>query len=458
MDILLIRPPRPPKAITIGEFMFSEPLGLEAVYRVLKQDHELLLIDMMVERSDIEKVLKKYQPRCVGITSLCIDVETILTLASRIKAVNPGIQIVVGGTQAQLRPHSFTSPNIDYVMTRSTAAGISELFSDLVAGKTPGAIDGVQSKKEGFAVPKQLQFNEYLIPDRSSTQRYRHHYSYFGYKPSALLQTSQGCSKCCSFCLRWRIEGAVERHQDMSAICRQIADIDEETIMIVDNDFLCDGGRLETLCDYLKEKRIRKNFICYSSVHSVLANKDSVERFARYGLKAALVGYESHNSKELSAYNKKCTVTDSKRASEILRGCGIDVWASFIMHPDWSHEDFHSLRKYIRILQPEVSSLTPLTPFPGLPYFDTFRDRLLVDEQEYTKWSFGQVTIRPGKMTLQAYYLEILKTNLYINLFMNNAMYLVRKFGWKALFRIAHGSLKLTYRYLTLLIEEKGTG
>lgn len=455
MDILLIRPPRPPKAITIGEFMFSEPLGLEAVYRVLKPDHELLLIDMMIERPGIEKIVRKYQPKCVGLTSLCIDVEAILILAAGIKAVNPDIQVVVGGTQAQLRPHSFTSPNVDYVMTRSTADGIRKLFSDLVDGKKPGTIDGVQHRKDGFTVPKPLQFNEYLIPDRSSTKRYRRHYSYFGYKPSALLQTSQGCSTCCSFCLRWRIEGAFEKHQDMDVVFQQITEIDEDTIMIIDNDFLCNGERIESLCDFLKNMGIRKKFICYGSVHSVLANRGSVERFARYGLKATLVGYESHRVEELSAYHKKCSANDSRKASVILRECGVDVWASFIMHPDWSHEDFHSFRKYIRELQPEVSSLTPLTPFPGLPYFDKYKDRLLVDEKNYAKWSFGQVTIRPGKMTLQAYYIEILKTNLYINLLMNNTIYLVRNFGWRTLFRISYGSLKLTYRYLTLLIGKQ---
>ncbi len=294
-----------------------------------------------------------------------------------------------------------------------------------------------------------------LVPDRSSTATYRHHYSYFGYKPCALLQTSQGCSKCCRFCLRWRIEGSRENHQNMEVIFRQIGETPEESIMIVDNDFLCDSDRLEALCSFLARENIRKNFICYGSVHSVLVNQKSVERFARHGLKAALVGYESFSEDELSEYKKKCSLNDSKKVSRILRNCGVDVWASFIMHPDWEKHDFSLFRKYIRELRPEISSLTPLTPFPGLPYFDKYRDRLLVDEHDYAKWSFGQVTIRPSKMSLRAYYIEVLKTNIYINLFMNNAWYLVRKFGWGALWRISIGSFKLTVRYLFLMWQSE---
>lgn len=36
MKILLVRPGRRKQAITLGEFMFSEPIGLECVYTLLK--------------------------------------------------------------------------------------------------------------------------------------------------------------------------------------------------------------------------------------------------------------------------------------------------------------------------------------------------------------------------------------------------------------------------------------
>lgn len=452
MKILLVRPPRPPQAITIGEFMFAEPLGLECVYGVIKNEHQVEILDMMVESVEFGDYVKAGYYDCVGITSLCIDVEAVLLLARKTKEANRHIKVVVGGTQAQLQPAAFVGPDIDYIVTQATTANVQRLFSSLATGNHPLPLDGVVSGNNGDALQTHtVRTNEYLVPDRGATAKYRYHYSYFGYKPCALLQTSQGCSKCCRFCLRWRLEGGRETHQDMEVIFRQIREIPEESIMIVDNDFLCDSQRLESLCSFLEREKIKKNFICYGSVHSVLVNQKSVERFARNGLRAALVGYESFSENELSEYNKKSSLADSEKVSGILRNCGVDVWASFIMHPDWHRGDFSSFRRYIRKLHPEISSLTPLTPFPGLPYFDKYRDRLLVDKHDYGKWSFGQVTVQPSKMSLRAYYIEVLKTNLYINFFMNNAWYLVRKFGWSALWRIAIGSLKLSGRYLRLL-------
>ena len=54
-------------------------------------------------------------------------------------------------------------------------------------------------------------------------------------------------------------------------------------------------------------------------------------------------------------------------------------------------------------------------------------------------------------MGLRAYYAEVLLSNLYVNFFMNNACYLVRRFGLKTLFRLSFGGIRLTLRYLAAL-------
>lgn len=176
-----------------------------------------------------------------------------------------------------------------------------------------------------------------------------------------------------------------------------------------------------------------------------------MSRFAGHGLKAVLVGYESFSPSELASYQKKATVEENLEAAGLLRQWGVDAWASFIMHPDWDHADFKAFRRYIRQLRPEISSLSPLTPFPGLPAFRKFQDRLLFDVQEYEQWSFGNIAIRPSKMSLQAYYAEVLLTNLQVNFFMNNAFYLVRRFGLATLLRLSVGGTRLTWRYLAAM-------
>ncbi len=453
MKILLVRPPRIKKAITIGEFMFCEPIGLEAVYAVLKDRHEIRILDMMIEKVDIEDVCQSWRPDVVGLTSLCVDVHNVLAIAARVKDCSPDIVTMVGGTQTWLSPEAFQKDCIDHVMKFTTRANLEELFCALESGAAVPLIDGVLSKNNGFKSSGVDGRNEYIVPDLDCTKQYRQHYSYFGFKPCAIIQTSQGCSKTCRFCLRWRIEGPTETDQDMECIFDQIRRIEEPSIMIFDNDFLTNAERLNALCDFLEKEGIKKNFLCYGSVDSVLRNRDAVERFSRNGLAAVLIGYESFKQADLEGYRKKSSPDDNLEASKLLKEWGVDAWASFIMSPDWDTTDFTKFRRYIRLLRPEISSCTPLTPFPGLPYHEEYKDRLLYSEDDYEMWSFSLVSVRPSRMSIRRYYWEVLKTNIYINLFMNNLAYLVRKFGWSSMYRILAGSLRISRNYVGLMLR-----
>jgi radical SAM superfamily enzyme YgiQ (UPF0313 family) len=453
MRILLVRPPRIRKAITIGEFMFCEPIGLEALYAVLKKDHCVKILDMMIEKTNIIDECIEWRPDVVGLTSLCVDVNNVLAIARRIKAHDSRIVTMVGGTQAFVEPSAFHDDSIDHVVKYSTTENLQELIGHLSRGEAAPPIDGVESRENGFESTGVEGRNEYMVPDITSTVHYRKHYSYFGYRPCAIMQTSQGCSKQCGFCLRWRIEGGKEQPQDMAVVFDQVRRIEESNIMIFDNDFLCDGARLNELCELLEANGVKKTFLCYGSVNGILKNREAVARFAKNGLSAVLVGYESFSAAELAHYRKKSTTDDNLEAAAFLKEIKVDAWASFIMHPDWSRDDFRKFRRYIRKLRPEISSMTPLTPFPVLPLYKEFADRLIVKRDEYEKWNFGTVSIMPSQMSLRRYYLQILLSNLYVNLFMNNTIYLVRKFGVMTLVRLLGGSVRLMNRYVMLMLR-----
>ena len=152
-------------------------------------------------------------------------------------------------------------------------------------------------------------------------------------------------------------------------------------------------------------------------------------------------------------YHKKATATQNLEAAKLLRELGIDVWASFMAHPDWTRNDFRLFRRYIKRLDAAISSISPLTPFPGIPINEAFKDRLLFADDDYERWSFGQVVVQPLNMSLRAYYWELMKCYLYINLFRNKSTEMIRKYGFKSMLRIFAGSIRLTRRYIALIIQ-----
>ncbi|SCZ78999.1 B12-binding domain-containing radical SAM protein [Acidaminobacter hydrogenoformans] len=477
MRVLLVRPARTPQSVTLGEIMFSEPLGLEMVVSALKEDHDVEVLDLMaVEASGkkgaavraLEERLAALQPEVVGLTSLCVDVMAVRQLAARVKALSPQTFVVAGGTQAFLNPEAFVVPEIDVVVQVSTKEGLKALFKGIEneKGKRPGKETelwlgtGPRQTMIWSGTGLRQKTNAYWLPDRTSTKAWRGQYAYFGFRPCAILQTSQGCSAHCDFCLRWRMEGPCERDFPMDFVMEDLKTIEEPSLMIFDNDFLNNGERLEEFCDRLDQAGLHKSFICYASVHSVLKNPEAILSFRDHGLKAVLVGYESFSDEELEAYKKPSRSGDAFKAAKWLKSAGIDVWASFMLHPDWTHDDFKALRRHIKRLAPEIATFSPLTPFPGLPLYKHYKDqdRLLFKEDDYSAWSFGQVIIRPGRMSLRAYYYEVLKTILYLNFVSNHTNYITKKFGAGTLIRMSGGAVRVFFRYVGLMLGAKAEG
>ena len=451
MRILLVRPPRIKQAITLGSFMFSEPLGLEMIYGVLKEDHQVKILDMMIQE-DLTGELRDFSPHLVGITSLCIDVDRVISLGRECKAFDGEIITMVGGTQTLLFPGSFFDEGIDHIFKFSTRENVLELMDQLEEGRIE-VLDGVLSRDLSYHDTGVQGRNEYLPPDRESTSRYRSHYSYFGYRPAAIMELGLGCGKTCDFCLRWRIEGAREEMIREEIWQEDLLSIKEPTVMFIDNDLFSDDGKVDHLISFIQENGIDKNYIAYGSVHGILRHRDKVRKMASLGLKALLVGYETFDDGELSRYRKKSTTDENREVARLLQEIGIDVWASFMAHPDWTREDFRTFRRYIRELAPEISTINPLTPFPGLPLFEKYRDRLLYHVEDYHRWSFGQVMIMPSKMSLRSYYMELLKTYLYINLALNRNTEMIRKYGFVNILRILKGSIGASFKYIRLMSQ-----
>ena len=456
MRILLVRPPRIKQSITVSDFMFSEPLGLEMIYGILKVDHIVEIFDMMIEKVSLKQKLIDYKPNIVGITSLCIDVNKVIDLGMQIKEFNSNIIVVVGGTQSYLNPKSYYNEFIDHIFEYTTSDNLKLFYNEATLAKLSEPIDGVLSRKLEYKSTGKKGRNEYLLPDRKSTEKYRSKYSYFGYRPAAIMEFGTGCEKTCDFCLRWRIEGAKEKLISLDIIKEDLIQIKESTIMFIDNDFFANEEKIIMFLNLIKQLNINKNFIVYGSVNGIIKYKDLIQEFVRLGLKAVLVGYESFKDSELSKYKKKSTIDHNYLAAKILKEMNVDVWASFMAHPDWDRNDFKSLRKYINKLKPQISSINPLTPFPNLPLYKEYEDRLLYKAEDYEKWSFGQVIIRPSAISLSMYYFELLKTNLYVNTFINSKTEMLKHFGIKNVFRLLIGSLGSLKKYILLMVGAVG--
>ena len=431
MKVLLIRPHINKKITTVKKFMFGEPLGIECVSAILKeQGHEVLLVDFMAEsKNHLKKYMKNFQPDVVGLTSQCSDITNVLYLARKVKEMNPKITVIVGGIQATITPEAYFNRYVDYVF-KSTTRENYRLLMEQIANGGDEEIMGIFSKKRQYQSTLESCQNEYVKPDREASSKYRKKYKYGGFQPYATIQTSYGCRNHCTFCIRRKLEGKLTE-RDIEEVVNDIQEIKEDTVMICDSDFLINEQRLVRFCELLEEKKIQKTYICYGSVNSILEKEVLFKRLSANGVKAVIVGLESFSDAFLKSYNKSATLDDNLRAVQVLRNEGIATWGTFILHPDFSKEDFKNFKRYLRYLKPEMISFTPLVPHFLTPLYKQYEDRLIYPRDDYEKWSFGDVIVYPSKMSLRRYYFEVLKLGIPANFNLCTIRYCLRTFKFR---------------------------
>ena len=440
MKILLIRPDTSKKSISIRNFMFGEPLGIESVSRILKeQKHDVLFMDLMIDSiSKYKKILKKYKPDVVGITSGCTDILNVIKIAGITKTIDKNIKVVVGGVQCTMTPEAYFDKNIDYVFKSTTRDNYKKLMEQ-IKNNTNEEIEGIYSRKRQYQSTLKFCQNEYVKPDRELTIKYRKHYNYVGYRPCALLQTSYGCRNHCKFCVRWRIEGAKLVEIPIKDVVQEIEEIREDVIKIVDNDFLINEKRVSSFLDLIEKKKIKKKYICFGSANSILENEQILKRFAKNGLKVVIIGIESCDDKKLKEWNKASTKDETYKAVMILKKYNISVCGNVILDPDFKISDFKNIKDYHKKLKLEMCTFTPLIPHPLTPLYNKYKDRLIYDIDDYEKWNFGEVVVYPSNMSLGRFYFEMIKLTIPFNFNKTTIKYLFREYSVKNIFKMLFG-------------------
>lgn len=448
MKILLIRPKPHKETIGLQNVMICEPLELEYIGAYMKPlGHEVIIIDMILEKKPLGHYIKKHRPDLVGITGYISHVNIIKSYAEEIKNIIPGCVVVAGGVHAEVVPEDFQSPFIDFIVK---ANGL-KTFREIVDGQIKkDQIKGVyQSHLECI---KETAF-PYPHPDRTLVARYRKKYYYMFHNPCALIKTSFGCPYQCSFCFCREITDGHYFTRALQDIIEEIREIPEDEIYIVDDDFLVDRDRLRQFFHLLRENRIEKKYLIYGRSDFIAENEDIIKEFAECGLRAVIVGLESSKEKELKKYNKNSSVESNERAIEILHQYGVECYGTLILGTDWTKADFDQLYQWLKKLEIKFINLQPFTPLPGTAVFPKYKDKLLIDRYEFEKWDLAHLVVKPDKITIRSYYFQILR--LYYKITMNpaNVLKMLKKYGLAENLKLSLGTTKITLQYIEKIVK-----
>lgn len=443
MKILLVKPNPSPQSINLQSFMICEPLELEYCAALLhKLGHESRIADLVIDKS-FPKALATDHYDAVAFTAYQVHIGIVKKYAAYAKKVRPDIVTMVGGVQAEVVPQSFDDDNIDVVLTGGLTA-LEAVIGAMERGESR------QKLKELGRTPARANF-DFPFPDRSKTEKYRKHYNYIFHDECATIKTSFSCAYDCEFCFCTRLGRYRER--DITEVVDELESIRERNVFIVDDDFLYNRKRVLEFCDLVTRRNIKKTYIAFGRADFIAANEDVIARLAQCGFDAFFVGLESFKSCELSDYNKRTTVETNNRAVRILEKYGIQCYSGLIVGYDWGKSDFDQLIAYINSFEHPMVNIQPITPIKGTPYYERVKDLIFEDETRYERFDMAHVVIKPQKMSVRAFYYNILRAYMKTMVSAKSRRYIKVRYGRKIYRRVRRGAYKIIWQYIKLIIN-----
>jgi radical SAM superfamily enzyme YgiQ (UPF0313 family) len=430
MKILLIEPAKAPLTIGGEDVFLFEPLALEYVAAGVVKDHDVRILDLRLEK-DLQGILADFHPNVVGITSYTVHVNIVRKLFEQIKEWNPQVLTVVGGHHATVIPEDFVSPFIDLIVIGEGVFTFNEIIARFEMGNKFDDIPGIAfAKGDSFVTtePRALDdLDTFPFPERKLTAKYRKHYYSEWMKPLASLRTSKGCPYRCNFCALWKITEGRYLKRKPKRIVEELATIDEKFIFFADDESLVDTKRMETLAQLIRNAGIRKRYFLYGRSDTIRRNPKLLEMWRDIGLERVFVGLEFFRDKDLEYVKKGSTTSDNEKAVKILHDLDIDVYASFILRPEFTKADFAALRQYCRDLGLSFASFAVLTPLPGTNLYKELKAQLIIHNYDYYDFIH---TLLPTTLSLKEFYAEYYQ--LYRKTFSNTKqLSMLRKFPLK---------------------------
>lgn len=445
MKILMVRPRPAEQTIGLQHVMIVEPLELEVLGAVCRDQDEVVVIDMTLECGPLEKFLERHGPNMVCVTGYITNVTTMGEYCLAAKAFDPRILTVVGGVHCEVCPGDLDLPGVDFRVVRNPVTVFPLLLDhvDQGAALPSGVLTSGQECIE-TELPD-LDFN-YATPDRSLVDRYRDRYFYIFHDNVALLKTSFGCPFTCNFCFCREITRGRYHQRPLADTLDELASLPQKDVYIVDDDFLADRRFLAAFMDGLEARGIRKHYLIYGRADFIAENSDLLERFRDLGLRTVIVGFESFFEEELEQYAKNSDVQANRKAMEVMNRLGIDCFATIILNPTWDREDFVRLEKELKDLHIHFVNLQPLTPLPGTG-MKAQEDSLLLSRTDYPRWDLAHLSIRPTRLSIPEYYREIL--GLYHRVLFRPGILFryLRKYKPKMLWKMIQGSSRVSGQY-----------
>jgi len=422
MNVLLLSMPdsfehMPPVAIRMPNGALTSLAGnVDQHHRVAVAD--LILVQRQV-RETVTRLVRKLDPEVVGLSIMAFQRRTAARLIALIRALRPGVKIVVGGYDPSLAPEAYEEMDVDYLVRSEGEVTFRELLRAVEQGSGVDRICGLSYRcgrcryRNGESwvhnpdrPPHRLEDSEIRPPNRDA--RVLKGYTLLG-RQVDVIETSRGCTYDCSFCSIIEMRG---RNFFTYSFDRVLADIRDardhgaRTIFLVDDNITLNVRRFEALCKAIIAAGLHKLDYFVQAMTSAIANHGETlaPLMRRAGFRYVFLGIENilegdleflrASAKNTERTNGQNTGNATLKAIDYLHRNQMYVVGGLIVgSPGDTRESIEANLEFARRYVDWPYIQHP-TPYPRTPMTKDFRDQGLIMNEQLEEYDGTTAVVR----------------------------------------------------------------
>lgn len=344
-----------PSVPNLGRFLVMPRFGLLAIASILaeKTRHRVKLLFEPYTGPITPESVAAENPRYVMLNGLTTTSEQNETFVERFRELTGGsVPVIAGGEHASMFPEGARRYS-DFVFAHEGDEGVLALLEALEQGdpltrdsllsRVPGlhyrGPDGTWKYNDGAARVTEIDFRYDLSVVEGAEQASKR------FRTACMpVQTSRGCTYCCSFCSWLTLYGKSGYHvRPIDDVIHDFVHTVEYTgildFIVTDNLFAGDTAYAEELAFRLKKafegREAKPRLTVLMRADQFAAGPGAlpdrlIRMLAEAGMANVSLGLESISSTSLLQMNKKADLTKYYLASERLRQHGIGMLATFV--------------------------------------------------------------------------------------------------------------------------------
>lgn len=417
MKVLLIQPP-----FTIFKTEVRAchpPLGLAYLTSVLKEDHDVAILDALAEGYDeetpvdkefvryglsfenIRKRIERFTPDVVGVSCLfSAQSQNVKEICNLVKDIDKMIITVIGGAHPSALPEEMLKDeNVDFVVIGEGEETLRELLDCLGAEKDIRScdLDGIGFKYNGSArINQKNRFRTDLdglpFPDWNIFPLERYfsigapHGGSVRDAPFLPVITSRGCPFECVFCSVHNLWGRSYRKRSAENVLKEldylVSEFSIKEILFEDDNLTFDKERAKEIFRGILDRSLKISWSMPNGVALQTLDDEMLELMKASGCHSISIGLESGDEFILKNIIKKPIMLKMVRpVVNKAKSLGLEVTAFFVVGlPDETREQLGNTFRLAVDLDVDNVNFFYATPLPGTRLLEICKEKRLLEE------------------------------------------------------------------------------